>query len=174
MAWLGPWLGGGRRGGGDLDIWFGSPFSSDSWDPFGGGRGSVFKSQIWFCVRDRMVMKEKEAALFGCGIGLCAVLSPGCMLARSILTMIYNFFTTKEEVKVQVEDGNILQISGERTKEQEDKNDKWHRVERRRGSFVRRFRLPDNANVEEVKCRLDNGVLTVEVPKKETQEAQRN
>jgi HSP20 family protein len=34
----------------------------------------------------------------------------------------------KEEVKVLVEDGNILQINGEHTEEQEDKNDKWHRV----------------------------------------------
>ncbi|XP_022019053.1 17.3 kDa class I heat shock protein-like, partial [Helianthus annuus] len=35
----------------------------------------------------------------------------------------------KEEVKVEVEDGNILQITGERNVEKEDKNDKWHRVE---------------------------------------------
>ncbi|KAI5004420.1 hypothetical protein ZWY2020_031663 [Hordeum vulgare] len=34
----------------------------------------------------------------------------------------------KEEVKVEVEDGNVLVVSGERTKEKEDKNDKWHRV----------------------------------------------
>ena len=39
MASLGPWLGGGRRGG--LDPWFNSPFSSDIWDPtsFGNIRG---------------------------------------------------------------------------------------------------------------------------------------
>ncbi|KAM1660862.1 hypothetical protein COP2_003868 [Malus domestica] len=33
----------------------------------------------------------------------------------------------KEEVKVEVKDGNVLQISGERSREQEEKNDKWHR-----------------------------------------------
>ena len=44
----------------------------------------------------------------------------------------------KEEVKVEVEDGGILQISGERSKEQEEKNDKWHRVERSSGKFVMR------------------------------------
>ncbi|XAR48617.1 hypothetical protein NMG60_11031496 [Bertholletia excelsa] len=51
----------------------------------------------------------------------------------------------------------------------EEVEGKWHRVERRRGSFTRRFRLPENANLDEVKCGLENGVLTVTVPKKETQ-----
>ncbi|WOK91604.1 16.9 kDa class I heat shock protein 1 [Canna indica] len=80
----------------------------------------------------------------------------------------------KEEVKVEVEEGNILRISGERSKEQEDKGDTWHRVERRRGQFSRRFRLPENANMEDVKCTLENGVLTVAIPKKEQQAAPRN
>jgi HSP20 family protein len=73
----------------------------------------------------------------------------------------------KEEVKVEVEDGNVLVVSGERTKEKEDKNDKWHRVERSSGKFVRRFRLPENVKVEEVKAGLEDGVLTVTVPKAE-------
>uniref|UniRef100_A0ACD5TQZ5 Uncharacterized protein n=1 Tax=Avena sativa TaxID=4498 RepID=A0ACD5TQZ5_AVESA len=73
----------------------------------------------------------------------------------------------KEEVKVEVEDGNTLVVSGERSREKEDKNDKWHRVERSCGKFVRRFRLPENAKVEEVKAGLENGVLTVTVPKVE-------
>ncbi|XP_047053392.1 16.9 kDa class I heat shock protein 1-like [Lolium rigidum] len=73
----------------------------------------------------------------------------------------------KEEVKVEVEDGNVLVVSGERTKEKEDKNEKWHRVERSSGKFVRRFRLPENTKVEEMKAGLENGVLTVTVPKVE-------
>jgi len=73
----------------------------------------------------------------------------------------------KEEVKVEVEDGNVLVISGERSKEKEDKSDKWHRVERSSGRFLRRFRLPENAKTEEVKAGLENGVLTVTVPKAE-------
>ncbi|KAM0855439.1 hypothetical protein ACQ4PT_049790 [Festuca glaucescens] len=61
----------------------------------------------------------------------------------------------KEEVKVEVE-----VVSGERSREKEDKNDKWHHVERSSGEFVRRFRLPENAKVEEVKAELENGVLS--------------
>ncbi|KAJ7542242.1 hypothetical protein O6H91_10G096900 [Diphasiastrum complanatum] len=71
----------------------------------------------------------------------------------------------KEEVKVQVEDGRTLQISGERKKEEVEKTDKWHRVERTQGSFLRRFRLPENAKLEEVKAKVEDGVLTVTVPK---------
>jgi HSP20 family protein len=71
----------------------------------------------------------------------------------------------KEEVKVEVEDGNILQISGERSSENEEKSDTWHRVERSSGKFMRRFRLPENAKVEEVKASMENGVLSVTVPK---------
>ncbi|KAL7108753.1 hypothetical protein ACP275_06G133500 [Erythranthe tilingii] len=69
--------------------------------------------------------------------------------------------------KVEVEDGNILQISGERSKEKEEKNDTWHRVERSSGQFIRRFRLPENAKLEKVKAAMENGVLTVTVPKEE-------
>ena len=73
----------------------------------------------------------------------------------------------KEEVKVEMEEGRILQISGERSKEQEEKNDKWHRIERSSGRFMRRFRLPENAKVDQVKAGMENGVLTVTVPKEE-------
>ncbi|KAJ0780374.1 putative small heat shock protein HSP20 [Helianthus annuus] len=73
----------------------------------------------------------------------------------------------KEEVKVELEEDRILQISGERSREKEEKNDKWHRVERSSGKFLRRFRLPENAKVDEVKAQMENGLLTVTVPKKE-------
>ncbi|KAM0051254.1 putative small heat shock protein HSP20 [Helianthus debilis subsp. tardiflorus] len=74
----------------------------------------------------------------------------------------------KEEVKVEVEDGNILQITGERNIEKENKNDKWHRrVKRSSGKFTRRFRLPENAKMDQVKVAMENGVLTITVPKEE-------
>ncbi|XP_011005444.1 PREDICTED: 18.1 kDa class I heat shock protein-like [Populus euphratica] len=88
----------------------------------------------------------------------------------------------KEEVKVEVEDDRVLQISGERNVEKEDKNDTWHRVERSSGKFLRRFRLPEerdtrspclqgrssrDAKMDQVKASMENGVLTVTVPKEE-------
>ena len=77
----------------------------------------------------------------------------------------HNSGLTKQEVKVQVEEGRILQISGERKKEETQSSDRWHRVERSQGSFLRRFKLPENTKVEEVKAAMENGVLTVTVPK---------
>ncbi|KVI11963.1 17.8 kDa class I heat shock protein-like [Cynara cardunculus var. scolymus] len=73
----------------------------------------------------------------------------------------------KEEVKVELQEGRILEISGERSREKEEKNGKWHRLERSSGKFLRRFRLPDNAKVDQVNARMENGVLTVTVPKQE-------
>ncbi|CAL5402111.1 unnamed protein product [Camellia sinensis] len=73
----------------------------------------------------------------------------------------------KEEVTVEIEeDDRVLQISGERNFE-EEKNDTWHRVEHSSGGFTRRFRLPENAKMDEVMASTENGVLTVTVPKVE-------
>ncbi|OAY57795.1 17.3 kDa class I heat shock protein [Manihot esculenta] len=73
----------------------------------------------------------------------------------------------KEEVKVEIEDDRVLQISGERNVEKEEKDDTWHRVERSSGKFLRRLRLPANAKMDQVKASMENGVLTVTVPKEE-------
>ncbi|EEF30965.1 heat-shock protein, putative [Ricinus communis] len=51
----------------------------------------------------------------------------------------------EEEVKVESEDDKVLQIGGERNVAKENKDDTCHRVERSRGTFLRRFRLPKNA-----------------------------
>ncbi|KAL6327335.1 hypothetical protein AAG906_018788 [Vitis piasezkii] len=58
-------------------------------------------------------------------------------------------------------------LPGVKKEEVKVENDKWHRVERSSGQFMRRFRLPENVKVEEVKAAMENGVLTVTVPKAE-------
>ncbi|KAF7042027.1 hypothetical protein CFC21_051730 [Triticum aestivum] len=127
------------------------PFSLDFFDPFdgfpfGSGSNSSGSSDTAAFAGARIDWKETpEAHVFKADV-------PGLK---------------KEEVKVEVEDGNILQISGERNKEQEEKTDTWHRVERSSGKFLRRFRLPENAKAEQVKASMENGVLTVTVPKEE-------
>ncbi|KAK1651276.1 hypothetical protein QYE76_069081 [Lolium multiflorum] len=124
------------------------PFSLDLWDPFNGfpfgsGSGSLFprtSSDTAAFAGARIDWKETpQAHVFKADV-------PGLK---------------KEEVKVEVDDGNMLQISGERNKEQEEKSDTWHRVERSSGKFMRRFRLPDNAKMEQIKASMENGVLTV-------------
>ncbi|RWR97312.1 Alpha crystallin/Hsp20 domain-containing protein [Cinnamomum micranthum f. kanehirae] len=126
------------------------PFSLDIWDPFqdfpSGLTSSNLRSETSALANARIDWKETpEAHVFKADL-------PGLK---------------KEEVKVELEEGRVLQISGERSREQEEKNDKWHRVERSSGRFLRRFRLPENAKVDEVKAAMENGVLTVTVPKEQ-------
>src|SRR5881397_3169306 len=72
----------------------------------------------------------------------------------------------KEDVKVTVENG-VLTISGERKFEKEEKNKKYHRVERAYGSFGRSFSLPDDASPAKVSAEFKDGVLTVHLAKDE-------
>jgi HSP20 family protein len=70
----------------------------------------------------------------------------------------------KEDVKVTVEDG-VLTITGERKFEKEQKDKKYHRIERAYGSFTRSFTLPDTAAGEKVSAEFKDGVLKVHLPK---------
>jgi len=72
----------------------------------------------------------------------------------------------KDEVKVTVED-NTLRISGERKSEKEEKNKKYHRIERSYGSFLRAFSLPTEADGTKVSADFKDGMLTVHLPKTE-------
>lgn len=75
----------------------------------------------------------------------------------------------KEEIKVQIEDGNMLTISGQRIREDVQSTDTWHRAERSSGQFKRRFRLPEGTNLDRVSAKMENGVLAVTVPKVEAE-----
>jgi HSP20 family protein len=72
----------------------------------------------------------------------------------------------KENIKVSVE-GGVLSIAGERKVEKEEKNKKYHRIERSYGSFTRSFTLPDDASGEKVSAEFKDGVLKVHLPKEE-------
>jgi HSP20 family protein len=72
----------------------------------------------------------------------------------------------KEEVKVSVENGELT-ISGERKAEKEEKNKKYHRIERSYGSFARSFTLPDSVSGDKVSADFKDGMLAVHLPKSE-------
>lgn len=69
------------------------------------------------------------------------------------------------DIKVQLEDDNVLVISGERKREEEKEGAKYLRMERRVGKFMRKFVLPENANTNAVSAVCQDGVLSVTVEK---------
>ena len=72
----------------------------------------------------------------------------------------------KEDVRVTVE-GGVLTITGERKLEKEEKDKKYHRIERSYGNFLRSFTLPDAADGAKVSAEFKDGVLKVRLPKTE-------
>ncbi|ESQ41173.1 hypothetical protein EUTSA_v10014910mg [Eutrema salsugineum] len=73
-----------------------------------------------------------------------------------------------DEIKVQIENENVLVVSGERQRENKEKeNDgvKYVRMERRMGKFMRKFQLPENADLEKISAVCHDGVLKVTVQK---------
>jgi len=70
----------------------------------------------------------------------------------------------KEDVKVEYEDG-VLTVEGERKMEKEEKNKKFHKIEREYGKFVRRFALPSEIDAGKLSADFKDGVLNVHLPK---------
>ena len=70
-----------------------------------------------------------------------------------------------EAIEVQMDKG-VLTIKGERRGERVDETERYSRIERRHGTFHRRFALPDSADPEGITAEGHNGVLTISIPKR--------
>ena len=70
----------------------------------------------------------------------------------------------KEDVKLTYTEG-VLTLAGERRHEKEDKNRKFHRIERSYGRFERSFALPNTVDPKKIAATYKDGVLNVMVPK---------
>ena len=72
---------------------------------------------------------------------------------------------SKDDLNIRIQ-GNYLEVNGARKSDEPD-GYKSHRVERGRSSFTRSFTLPSEVDVEKVTASLDNGILTLNLPKAE-------
>jgi len=70
-----------------------------------------------------------------------------------------------KDIDVQVEN-NTLTIRGERTLEKDQKEENFHRIERRYGSFFRSFALPNTVDTDKVTAESNNGLLEIKLPKR--------
>ncbi len=71
----------------------------------------------------------------------------------------------EDDLNVSLEN-NTLTVSGERKFEKEEKEENFHRIERRYGSFTRTFRLPNTVDAEKVEAGYDKGILKITLGKR--------
>lgn len=70
----------------------------------------------------------------------------------------------EEDIHVKVE-ADLLTIAAETKYEREDKGETTHRREMRYGKFQRTISLPDEVNADKAEASLENGVLTITLPR---------
>ena len=71
----------------------------------------------------------------------------------------------ESDLDIQLEN-NLLTVKGERKFEKEEKEENFHRIERRYGSFYRSFTIPTTVNPENIKASYESGVLKIELEKR--------
>jgi HSP20 family protein len=70
-----------------------------------------------------------------------------------------------QNIEIHMDKG-ILSIRGERSSEAKEESANYTRIERSRGSFYRRFALPDTANADGIEAKGAHGVLEIAIPKR--------
>ena len=76
----------------------------------------------------------------------------------------------KEDIKVDIKD-NTLTISGERKFKEEVKEEDYYKIETSIGKFSRTFTLPEDADIENIDAKNENGVLDIVIPKVKKEES---
>ena len=72
----------------------------------------------------------------------------------------------KKDIEIDVK-GRVLTLKGERSSDNEVKEDNYYRRERCFGKFERAFTLPVNVELDKIKANYKDGVLEIEIPKPE-------
>ena len=76
----------------------------------------------------------------------------------------------KDAIKIDLQD-RLLTLSGERTYDNEVKEENYYRRERSYGKFQRAFTLPADVDSDKIKAEFKDGLLQIEVPKPEEKKA---
>ncbi|MFX0141781.1 MAG: Hsp20/alpha crystallin family protein [Candidatus Hodarchaeota archaeon] len=78
----------------------------------------------------------------------------------------------KGDIEITIHDG-FLEIKGEQKKEHEEKKDGYVRKEYHSSSYHRRFTVPENIDEGNIDAKLDKGLLTLKLPKKEEEKKEK-
>ena len=71
-----------------------------------------------------------------------------------------------KDIEITMENG-VLTLKGQRAADKKEETEKYKRIERIRGTFLRRFSLPDTVQADKITAKFKDGVLEVVVPKGE-------
>jgi len=74
---------------------------------------------------------------------------------------------TEADLSIEVRD-DVLIIRGEQQQQSEDRDKHYYRVERSYGAFQRTLSLPDDADADEIEAKIDNGVLRLGIPRRQS------
>lgn len=72
----------------------------------------------------------------------------------------------KKDFKIELEN-KMLTISSEKEEEKKEENENYKRREFSYSSFSRSFQLPENVLADKIDAKYENGILKLNVPKKE-------
>ena len=78
----------------------------------------------------------------------------------------------KENIDISVNDG-VLTISGERKLEKKEEKENYVRIESFFGRFERSFKLPADADLDNIEAKYEDGVLKIFIPKKQKPEGKK-
>jgi HSP20 family protein len=128
--------------------------------------------QRWDPLRDFARIQDEMARLFDDRVGRASGESVGWTPACDIfedeegVTLRFELAgVDPKDVDIRYENG-VLTLKGERKIEREEKQDNYHRVEMRYGTFTRAFSLPGTLDAEKIQATSKHGVLTVHLPRK--------
>jgi HSP20 family protein len=134
------------------------------WDPFGDLITIQDKMNRLFedtMTRSRVLGTDEELAMTQWAPAVDIYETEGEIVLKAELPEV-----NKEDVEISV-DNNILTLTGERKFEKETKKENYHRIERSYGSFKRSFTLPTMVDQENIKASFKDGVLHIQMAKKE-------
>jgi HSP20 family protein len=77
---------------------------------------------------------------------------------------------SRDQIRIAVEN-NTLTVRGEKTQETSSENETFRRTERSFGSFERSFSLPAYVDTDNVQASMQDGVLSVTLPRREETKA---
>jgi len=123
----------------------------------------------WYPIREVTSLQDRMNSLFqdfaGDGSTVTAAsFSPAVDVFENDEKVVLKL-DKEEDLDIRVEN-QTLSVRGERKFESEGKEENFHRIERRYGSFYRSFSLPTSVDTENVQATYDAGVLKLELKKK--------